>query len=206
MRFRLRSVTEAPQEPSHGANVPPSGGEPDRGLAAMFKLKRFPGGEEAPPPDSATAPHREGIVSPGPLGAQSQVTDPSLLWAQRLVEAVRAWAGEDRKRWGKVLSQLKVTWEPAGWVPDSPRDLLVAWASSNDRLIEAQVALGRLERKGRLTSRQRDTKAARKVDIGFCSRLAEGLRARAIRALKGDLEAAGFLVRLCGWKSSRKQA
>ena len=113
-----------------------------------------------------------------------------------LLDAIRTWAGADAKLGDRVLPGLKRNWSTAGWIPDSPQDLLVAWASANQCLVKAGVALERLRHAGSLTSQQQATEAAREVDVSFYGTLSESLRSRAALALREDAEAAALLAKL----------
>ena len=92
-----------------------------------------------------------------------------------LLEAVRSWAGADSKRWDRILQGLKRDWSPLGWIPDSPRDLLVAWAAASLRLIEAKSAYEKLAGTRRLTSPQRAALVSREVDMRFYADLARAM-------------------------------
>ena len=113
-----------------------------------------------------------------------------------VLEAIGEWAGPDPRRWSRVLKGLKQNWSPHGWIPDSPRDLLVAWVSASQRLTEAKSTHDRLVRVSNLTPQQRASLAARKVDISFYTRLAQSLLPRTARALESDREAVNLLSRI----------
>jgi hypothetical protein len=122
-----------------------------------------------------------------------------------LLETLFGWAGADAKRWDRVLRELKRNWQPRGWMPDSSRDLLVAWAAANFRLFTARAALQNLDGLRYLTRRQRIALRAREPDISFYSRLAFGLKSWAANGLQTDAEAFRILKRLCT-KSGESQS
>jgi hypothetical protein len=117
--------------------------------------------------------------------------------ADFLLAAIFAWAGGDARRWNRLLGDLKRTWHPTGWTPETPRDLLVAWTSANFRLVNAQADLVKLEQLGRQTRGQRVARSARNADISFYSQLASGLKSWASNALQQDSEGFRILKGLC---------
>jgi hypothetical protein len=116
--------------------------------------------------------------------------------ADLLLEAISAWADVDAKRWDRVLRELKRDWQPRGWMPESSRDLLVAWAAANFRLFTARTALQNLEGLRHLTRGQRIALRAREADMSFYSRLAIGLKSWAANGLQKDAVAFRILKRL----------
>ena len=149
---------------------------------------------------------RETYAAPSPSPGGSYVD--ALEWAaeEDLLVSTEQWASDDPKRWHRLLTALKRTWNPTRWIPDTPRDILVAWASARQRLVEAGTALERLQRAGTLTSHQQATKAARGADISFFGRLAGSLRSRAVQALQEDTEAATLLTKLCSERGREDQS
>ena len=117
--------------------------------------------------------------------------------AELLLEAISTWADTDAKRWDRFLRELKRDWQPRGWMPDSSRDLLVAWAAANFRLLTARAALQNLDGLRYLTKGQRIALRAREADISFYSRLAVGLKSWAANGLQKDAEASRILKQLC---------
>jgi hypothetical protein len=113
------------------------------------------------------------------------------------LEAISTWADADAKQWDRVLRELKRDWQPRGWMPDSSRDLLVAWAAANFRLFTARTALQNLDGRRHLTRGQRIALRAREADISFYSRLAVGLKSWAANGLQKDAEASRILKQLC---------
>jgi len=125
------------------------------------------------------------------------VPEPAQRETEALLASVMKWAGQDPKRWDSVLKSLKRTWSPEGCIPDTPRDLLVAWASASYQLAKARGELERLQSQKSLTKMARAAKGGREADVSFYGRLAQGLKSRAALALEADPEAADLIARLC---------
>ena len=141
----------------------------------------------------------QGKISQRPLPGASDYSKPTSVPAEAelLLGALSTWAGVDPKRWDRMLRELKHNWQPTGWVPDSLRDLLVAWTAANFRLVSAQGDRQKLEQLHHLTRGHRIARHGRDADISFYSRLATWLQPRAVHALQQDAEAFGVLERLC---------
>lgn len=107
-------------------------------------------------------------------------------FVQEDVEGLLSWAAEDPKRWTQVLSALKRGWDLARG-GDSPRDILVRWASAHQRLSAAKRELeGLKSRQGALTVAEQGAIGGREADISFFSRFTAALDRRAVTALALD--------------------
>lgn len=105
------------------------------------------------------------------------------------LDEVMAWAGDDHRRWERLLESLKRGWDLSQGI-DSPRDVLVRWAMCHHRVAEARDQLRKLPGLKRpLTRREHDTQGGRQADISFYTRLVAALQARAPVALGQDVEA-----------------
>ena len=113
------------------------------------------------------------------------------------------WARDDPKQWSKVLKKLKQSWNPS-WLGDSPRDVLVAWASINERLHQAREKLDRLKLRSRLTSSERRTKGGLQADYSFLKRSALTFQTKAGIALQHDHGAATIFMKLCDSKETKR--
>ena len=121
------------------------------------------------------------------VGAVASVESPAqeALFAGRIT----AWANDNPERWGKVLATLKRQWDLSQGV-DSPRDVLVRWASAHQRMVKAKHEIHRLTMNGRhLTPKELIVKKSREADVSFFGRLCKALDRRIIPALALDTEA-----------------
>ena len=160
----------------------------------LNKLRQTAGLPETNLLELETNPGSTGIDHhPLPEVQESPGLDSAPTQEMVVLEAIAEWAGPDPKRWNRVLKGLKRDWSPHGWIPDSPRDLLVAWVSASQRLAEAKAAHERLVGASNLTPRQSASLAARKVDISFYTRLAQSLLPRTARSLESDRGAVNLL-------------
>jgi hypothetical protein len=151
---------------------------------------------------TAGFPSGDGVEAvPQPDGQPSAASDTNhqelTAEADFLLESISSWAGGDGQRWDRVLVELKRSWRPTGWEPETPRDLLVAWSAANFRLFAAQSALLKQDELHHLTRGQRVARMAREADVSSYSRLASGLKSWAAEALQQDAEAVRILQRLC---------
>ena len=187
MKYRLKRVSEHSPRPGAELDAPaPS--------VMKFKLKHMiEGSRSVAWPQGPDRP----IERSQHETRATDVDRPSITGEQARIAAVAGWAGEDPKRWDKLVTQLKRTWDPT-WAGDAPRDLLVAWAGANQRLAEAQAALDRLPRNSSLSPRELATKGGRQADVRFYGRLSRGLLPRAAVALVADPEAVSLIEKLCG--------
>lgn len=144
----------------------------------------------------------EMLVQAGRQPHRDEGVKPWMLWESpahssvALLDAFTGWAGRDPKNWRTALRELKRTWEPTGWIPDGPRDLLVAWVAAGHRLVEAEEGLNRLRQVKKPKPHEKRSKLGRIADIGFYGPLARSLRLRAELALESDTEAARLLSKL----------
>lgn len=123
-----------------------------------------------------------------------------------LCNRVAVWAGDDPECWKTVLTVLKRKWDLSKGL-DSPRDLLVCWASAHYRRSKANTALKKLsEMRGmrRLTPGEERAERGRKADVDFFGRLARALDSRGPTALALDAEARQRLERVIAVKEKKE--
>ena len=142
--------------------------------------------------DSVSEQHRRPLAD----GGQVAKSESGQLPLQALINGVAQWAGDDPKQWGMVVKKLSRRWEPATWYVNTSRDVLVAWASVNERRSEANVALTRMKGIRQPSKRESAARAAHRADVSFYGRLSEGFRTRAAAALQQDNEAHLLLTKM----------